>query len=947
MRINFETSGNYINLNAAEKNNDSSNPVTKEMNGICCAFSSKKEANSSFRTYSKAGESLEDIQKKAGSQNLDASFDFMTLMSNTTSGKDYAKMWEEGFDVSEYSPEEAVTIIDRIKSAMMEGGAYIPGYTDTISDETLKNLAGDQGVFMALKDNFLKNEVNLTENTVKDVSTLIDEAEKLTEIDSSTVMYMIANNMEPSIHNMYLAMYSVSTVGDSNVNSLTDMAKLDEILNSLQPEINKMQKEAGIEDSKEALEIARELLSNGLPVTEETLHKVKEIKDIVLPLSKDTVINLAAVAVAEGKNVKDANPLVTETSWDKAQKLFFEIKDKRILEETRLIMTIDANKKLIESNVAVDTSNLEDLVDKLKQAEEEIAKSLFADRPEDAVELLHQYESANDAFTKIRSIPLDTIPGISADLSNLTPEEIVEAGEITRAKLTQANEQYETLMTKPRYDLGDRIGKAFQNAEAILNDMGLEASEDNLRAIRALGYNSMEITQESIEEIKLADISLRNIVSEMKPGKVLGMIRDNINPLEVSMKEIEEYLESKDSSPEEEQKKYSEYLYALEKNKEISEDEKQSYIGIFRLIRQIEKSDGAILGSLINQGAEINFDNLLHAYRSKKYNSRDVKIGDDDKISVRTNKENSIDDQINSAYIKQRLKALEIQMDEKVAQLEREAVQSGEDSYGKYLKEVFVSEAESMPISQSQLTEVLQVLDTGATIGNLQAISDFWKNSSKLYERIRELNTKDNQEALEDEARQLFSEETDEQPAVRYEDFINIAKEKINSTLNTKDNLSLLDTRMAGLIYKQLGFCISQVKQNSYNIPVKIGDEISNVHLTLKNSENDKGAIDISMDTQVIGKMSLNLLVKGEKISGSMVYERKNSSDIIDEISSQVENAMLEKGYSCQGIYAGWNKSYATAPVNTNNSEISETSSKELFGIAMKALTAISNALEK
>ena len=42
------------------------------------------------------------------------------------------------------------------------------------------------------------------------------------------------------------------------------------------------------------------------------------------------------------------------------------------------------------------------------------------------------------------------------------------------------------LMTAPRTDLGDSIQKAFRNVDDILNDLDMELTDDNRRAVRFL-----------------------------------------------------------------------------------------------------------------------------------------------------------------------------------------------------------------------------------------------------------------------------------------------------------------------------------------------------------------------------------------------------------------------------------------------------------------------------
>ena len=73
------------------------------------------------------------------------------------------------------------------------------------------------------------------------------------------------------------------------------------------------------------------------------------------------------------------------------------------------------------------------------------------------------------------------------------------------------------LMTAPRKDMGDSIQKAFRNVDDILEDLGLETNDSNRRAVRILGYNNMEITQDSIQSVKEADMQVTGVIRRMTP----------------------------------------------------------------------------------------------------------------------------------------------------------------------------------------------------------------------------------------------------------------------------------------------------------------------------------------------------------------------------------------------------------------------------------------------
>ena len=71
--------------------------------------------------------------------------DFMTVMSNSMSASDYQKMKEEGYDISSMEPEQAVTILDKIKTVLAQAGTHIQGYNDNLSVDQITEITGNSG----------------------------------------------------------------------------------------------------------------------------------------------------------------------------------------------------------------------------------------------------------------------------------------------------------------------------------------------------------------------------------------------------------------------------------------------------------------------------------------------------------------------------------------------------------------------------------------------------------------------------------------------------------------------------------------------------------------------------------------------------------------------------------------------------------------------------------
>jgi len=346
-----------------------------------------------------------------------------------------------------------------------------------------------------------------------------------------------------------------------------------------------------------------------------------------------------------------------------------ELQARRQLEEIRLIMTEEANRHLLKAGISIDTAELSKLVEALKVAEDSIRAILFqGESAEENTERAFLYEDTLTKTKEISEMPAAVIGKILSKVPQSTLLHIHEAGKALQNKLDnqQGSEQgahqnpsqqnkasaaYETLMTEPRKDLGDRISKAFRNIDDILTDLGLEKSEANQRAVRILGYNRMAINEDNINAVKEADSQVTGVISRMTPATTLQMIREQKNPLEMTMEELENYLDSKDMDGAADAEKYSKFLQRLDHTGGINEQEREAYIGIYRMFRQIEKSDGAVIGNLVATGAQMNFKNMLSAVRTAADKNMDVRIDDGfGGLEELITKGKAIDTQINAGY---------------------------------------------------------------------------------------------------------------------------------------------------------------------------------------------------------------------------------------------------------------------------------------------------------
>ena len=358
--------------------------------------------------YSGHGKTTEEVMQDAGLIDVATQRDYMTVMSNTMSEEDFGRLQRDGYHPGDMNIEEVVTIVDKIKAELMKGGTQVAGYTDDLDAETLAQITGSEAFARELCKQFRMHDIPVTEENVINAKQAYDKAMELHTPEDGTVRYMVENSMEPTIDEMYLADYS--STADSRqshgyyaADSGGYYAKKAEEYNweQLQPQMAKVLEEAGLEVTDENLEEAKWLIESGIPLTAESLGRLHDIRQVEMPQDMERILAAVAAAIADGKGAGSANLADGRSNLEKAadyMEAYEQISDeaadqtasegkelnlrnlqkaqeqidrygvtdgtpeqisaRRQLEEVRLMMTIEANRKLLESGYSIDTTEL-------------------------------------------------------------------------------------------------------------------------------------------------------------------------------------------------------------------------------------------------------------------------------------------------------------------------------------------------------------------------------------------------------------------------------------------------------------------------------------------------------------------------------------------------------------------------------------------------------------
>ena len=320
-----------------------------------------------------------------------------------------------------------------------------------------------------------------------------------------------------------------------------------------------------------------------------------------MALSKEDLRTIDALSDIENKNI-EYMPDNTDIQY---------LRTYRQIQEIRLMMTIEAARTIENSGVSINTTELAELVDSLKNYE----AGALTKSPDAGGETvtLNEVSEVNEILLAMEE--LKTAP--AAVLGIVAEEKVVSPKILLENRYVKAGEAYEALSTEVRADLGDSVFKAVKaSTDDILSGLGYEDNEENRRAIRILAYNKMEMTEKNIDIIKDLDISVNTLFKKMTPEKTLKMIREGVDLMSKDVRELTDYFNK--MPDEREVEEYSEFLYRLQKNNAITDEEREKFIACYSLINKFEKDGMNAVGSLYLQGLDFNMGNLLTAYMTRK-----------------------------------------------------------------------------------------------------------------------------------------------------------------------------------------------------------------------------------------------------------------------------------------------------------------------------------------
>lgn len=974
------------------------------------------------KAYGGHGKTAEDVRMDASLKDVTLERNYMAVMSSSMSGEDFAQLQKEGYQIGTMDAETFVTVVDKIKAVMAESGQIVVGYTDDLSMEELRRITGDLSLAVSISKHFTEHDVPVTQENVKGAIEAVRKAMEIPPVSDGSLKYIVSNEQSPTIENMYLAGYKSVAQDKTQAQGYfeDDLAgyygkKADDMdVDKLISQIEKVIADAGLVVDETTIQEGKWIVESGLVLTPDSLRTVHDIKGLTFPMEPDRIISAAASAIAQGRKPQEANLAEEDDIYTKAVNIKKDIESitdegvktvvnrgqklsirnlfiasgapelihgedkkyteaRRQLEEIRLMMTTQANVRLLKSGFSIDTAPLAEVVEQLKKMEEAASQAFFqCDSPQVATERQEIYQDTLYKHNAIKEAPIDVVAKYAFLQRDVTLQDVYEKGQNRKKEYAEAGKAYESFMTTPRSDLGDSMTKAFRNLDFLLTDMELSTSESNRRAVRILAYNQMPVNKESVAIIKSADATLTRVLEKLTPANTLYMVRDGVNPLNMTLEELYEYLKKIPQTQENEVEKFSKFIYKLEKKKEITQEEKEACIGVFRLIRQVEKGDFQALGALVDANQSLSLMNLLKAVRTRRGGHLDKQIDDNFGTSTLSmENENLITHQINNYYEKKINEIYEKLEPEKLLQMSidesstvdelAEAMEQGEidqaleEDYRKQnLKEI----RQVAQVSDETIKEILE----GRTVmtANTLLAAEYLKNyrgvtMRKLYSLAKQVDDSTNriatdeplfEEELKESADRLYENlEDSRKTGENYESFLEASKDLLTEAA-TLTGTGVMDMQSIVTYMRQMQYLSQKGKEENYEIPVSIGDEITSVNLRVIRGKAETGQVRIRLQTYELSHVFASFYVDKESVKGLVTTESQDGISHLKKCGEAFQEYIAKemgKKVSVQYVQANKQNLRPEAFVTDNKEKVD---TNELYQIAKGFLFALKEGAE-
>lgn len=924
-------------------------------------------------TYEGLLKEADDVKSQIMASASSAKISLKALMMKL-SGADAVKLDEDGFNLTDATPDDMVNIIEKIKIELaMHSDDYV-NYGTAVSKDKIESVTGSAATAASVESRMQGADIAVNDESVAEVKGTLEKSKELKPLSENTKNYMVANGIEPSIAGIYQAQAATSSSISADGVTIGKCADAisDADFEALRPGIEKIIASSGLEVNDNTLADARAFIDAQIPVTKENLEYKAQLDAIdieKIQADPDEMLNKILDNMKLGG--KAENTLVTGSPIDDIRTALDTINRAEYSDVANVVskgetftiaslkLEMDARSFRIEysaASVSTGNSEVRNQASDVQQAADKAYDTLVTARvlmsanasvylvknnisilttPIDELNsMLMEYEQADGMYEEAQIAYTDVLE------ARKTLNEIVRnPARVFASMFDKMNETYEAVGTQIRGDLGDSLKKAVQgSADDIIKELGLEGTDEDKEAIKILAANNMDMTKENVETVKSVNAMINNLIKNMKPETVLNMIKDGVNPMNASIEEVNEYLtEANDKASKDNEEKFSKFLYKLDRTNGITKEQRKQFIGIYQMMNIFTRDAGVAAGALIKQGAEVTMNNLMTAYNSRKHYDMDTVIDENTGMAevsgianyysalfmangglVTPNTLKNVD---NSSGIGEQSVEMFIE------QLEDNYDAAAEEQY----YEEYLKEQQAAVQAGADILRQIRNADTEINSGNIQAVKAFLESGQ--FPDIRGVKT------THDYARDSIEKiGHKEKLSLMYEEMKDETEEELQEVLSKAGDLDTqIDVNYEGFLDLRLkdrtiGYIKNLALRHDYRIPyITDSGSTGMLKLTLVQDDDNKGRISVNMLSSVLGKVSVEAKADRESLGMYIVSDTAVSDEGIKLLDDMEES--LKEVFGFTNVSVNTTKS-SDVPYVTYEAAADSVATDKLYEIA-------------
>ena len=385
----------------------------------------------------------------------------------------------------------------------------------------------------------------------------------------------------------------------------------------------------------------------------------------------------------------------------------------------------------------------------------------------------------------------------------------------------------------------------------------------------------------------------------------------------------------------------------------------------------MERTDGAAIGALLNQGADITMRNILTAMRSAK-KDMDYTIDDNFAGAKATAKGPRIDAQIMSSFQTNCVKEVaDIISPEMLKQVEdweemtpeqllenlQNQVQSEESvSFEQQYHSEIAKEYAGVLEASDDVYAFLEKYDMKNSARNVLAAARLLNNPSNVFDTLfnTEGKSPDYQEMIDDLKAQVlenFGEavKTPKEMAEAQATLAEVAERVMQTMIIENETVSAKDLNDLRLMSQQFFLCKEKAQEESFLVPVETGDSVTGISLKIVRGKANKGLVDIFFRGALMEKVAASFEAKENGISGVIATTDEETRKYLAENLNQFVGRMQDGSEEAIDVtvtrvdnLSAWQFEKNTLP---EQGEATPVQTKRLYHIAESFIQTVSDLM--